>query len=533
MPEDDKKGKDHGLDIGKLLEEKAKLEGLIADKYTREISVMFTDLKGSTSVADTQGDMAARLLIKRHNDILFPIIKQHRGTLVKTMGDGTMSYFDLPTDAVRAAVEIQRTVDKYNQSGEAAVPIGIRVGISSGKGLVEKDDIFGDVVNVSSRFESLAESGEIYISESAKAGLTESRDEFYIKLIKTTQLKGKGGEFKVFKVFWDRREIEREKADAASRGATGRMSARPATAAPSNINRVNILDEKQHISNARRELQGRVIRKGEGLRVSGESCMVKGTLVVDKQAVMSLDGAKLFFAENAGLVVLGTLKAKNTLFSAADPAKRWVNLTVISTPGAGEVMLDHCEFHFGRGISGKSLSAKLGIEAPCMQEACTYGGGLFVAGGTAKSVLITKSTFTKCTASEGGGLYMFKSGALIEGSLVDGCTATIGGGAISALDSACAIKGCTFNKCSSGRDGGGLRLASSKCSIEESMFRGCMCRFNGGGISCVASSPAITNCRFESCSAAKGSGGIHADAKSKPVAKFAAFSGCKPNDSNF
>ena len=520
-----------GMDIGKLLEEKARLEGLIQDRYTREISVMFTDLKGSTSVADTQGDMAARLLIKRHNDILFPIIKKHKGTLVKTMGDGTMSYFDIPTDAVRASVEIQRSVDRYNQSGEAAVPIGIRVGISSGKGLVEKDDIFGDVVNVSSRFESLAEAGEIYISESTNAGLSDAKGEFYVKLTRTTQIKGKGGEFKVFKVFWNHREIEREKAEAASRGTAGRMAAKKCATSAS-MKDVCILDEKQHISSAERELAGRVIRKGDGLRISGESCVVNGTIVVDKHAVMSLEGAKLFFAENAGLVILGTLKAKNTLFSAADPAKRWTNLTVISTPGAGEVVLDHCEFHFGRGITGKSLSGKLGIQAPCMQEACTYGGGLFVAGGTSKSVLVTKCTFTKCTASEGGGAYLFKSGALLEDTLVDSCTATIGGGGVCALDSTCAFKGCTLNKCSSGRDGGGMKIQSSRCTIEESMFRGCMSRFYGGGIACSSASPMITNCRFESCSAAKGGGGIYADAKSRPVAKFAAFSGCKPTDTN-
>jgi len=77
--------------------------------------------------------------------------------------------------------------------------------------MVEKNDIYGDVVNTASRFESLAGPGEIYISENTYDALGESRDVFYCHFIKESPLKEKKGSFKIFKVFWDNDEIERDK----------------------------------------------------------------------------------------------------------------------------------------------------------------------------------------------------------------------------------------------------------------------------------------------------------------------------------
>ena len=97
---------------------------------------MFTDLKGSTAIAEEMGDNAIRLLIEHHNDIVFPIIEKGKGRLVKTMGDGTMSYFDEAQDAVQTGMEIQKMIDEFNKSEEINIPMGIRIGIHTGPGLV-------------------------------------------------------------------------------------------------------------------------------------------------------------------------------------------------------------------------------------------------------------------------------------------------------------------------------------------------------------------------------------------------------------
>jgi len=179
------------------------------------MTVMFTDLKGSTSLAESEGDMAVRLLLKHHNEIVSQAIEKHKGTFVKTMGDGTMSYFEEAQEGLRAAVEIQKGIDKLNAEEESKVPIQIRIGLHTGSGIVEKNDIFGDVVNVASRFEGLANPNEIYFSEDTFNALADN-EEIYCRFIKTSSIKGKREPFKVFKAFWKEEEIEEDKSGGIS-----------------------------------------------------------------------------------------------------------------------------------------------------------------------------------------------------------------------------------------------------------------------------------------------------------------------------
>ena len=197
------------LDVDALMAERARLDKIFEDKISRVVTVMFTDLKGSTAIADEQGDLASRALIKQHNDIVLPPIKD-KGVLVKTMGDGTLSYFENAQEAVRVAVQIQSDVDKYNIETKPKTPILIRIGMHTGKTVIEKDDIFGDVVNTASRFESSAHAGEIYLSEETYNALTD-KTEIYCRFIKTTAVKGKKDKIKIYKAFWNEKEIELDK----------------------------------------------------------------------------------------------------------------------------------------------------------------------------------------------------------------------------------------------------------------------------------------------------------------------------------
>lgn len=205
----EKDGHSQDMDVEKIIEERERLDKLFKDKFTRTITVMFTDLKGSTSLAETHGDFTTRSVIKRHIDILTPLFKKYNGTLVKTMGDGTMSYFAEPMDAVRAAAEMQKGMDEYNLEKKVPVPILMRVGIHTGEGIVEKNDIFGDIVNVASRIESQANPGEIYMSEEAYKALSD-KSEIYCAFAKETMLKGKKDPMKLYKAFWNPVEIDHD-----------------------------------------------------------------------------------------------------------------------------------------------------------------------------------------------------------------------------------------------------------------------------------------------------------------------------------
>ena len=194
-------------DIERILEERAKLESSINEKFTRVITVMFTDLKGSTTIAENEGDLVSRMLIKHQNDIVLPAIRENNGIYVKGIGDGTLSYFEHALDALRAAVRIQAGMDELNMSGKFKTPVLMRIGMHTGKCVVEAKDIFGDVVNTASRFESSADPGMILISEDTYNALSD-KSEIYCRFIKQVSLKGKKDLFNAYKAFWNPKEIE-------------------------------------------------------------------------------------------------------------------------------------------------------------------------------------------------------------------------------------------------------------------------------------------------------------------------------------
>lgn len=210
------------------LEERAKLDSLFADKFTKSITVMFTDLKGSTTIAENEGDLVSRMLIKSQSDILMPAIKENNGVFIKSIGDGSLSYFENALDAVRAAARIQKDMDALNMSKKFKFPVFMRIGMHTGKCVVEEHDIYGDVVNTASRFESAADSGGILISEDTYNALSD-KSEIYCRFEKQVALKGKKESYNAYKAFWNPREIELDKQDktAASNQETNMPSAKP------------------------------------------------------------------------------------------------------------------------------------------------------------------------------------------------------------------------------------------------------------------------------------------------------------------
>jgi len=201
---------DDTQDIEKYLEQRAQMDSVFADKFTRVLTVVFTDLKGSTTIAETEGDLVSRLLIKEHNEIVFPAIKENEGVFIKSIGDGTLSYFESAQHAVRAAVHIQKGMDALNMSGKFKIPVLMRIGMHTGKCIVEKSDIFGDTVNTASRFESNANPGEIFLSEETYNAL-DDKGEIYCHFAKQVTLKGKKEPYNAYKAFWNPIEIEKDK----------------------------------------------------------------------------------------------------------------------------------------------------------------------------------------------------------------------------------------------------------------------------------------------------------------------------------
>lgn len=142
-------------------------------RMTREVAVLFTDIRGSSIFFKIHGDIAGRLMMQRHYDMLFPLIEGHQGTVVKTVGDSIMATFYDPFCAVAAAVAMQRELFEYNARQSADDPIRIRIGINFGTGIIEENDVFGDVVNMASKLVSMGESEQIVVSESVRDALAD------------------------------------------------------------------------------------------------------------------------------------------------------------------------------------------------------------------------------------------------------------------------------------------------------------------------------------------------------------------------
>jgi TolB-like protein/class 3 adenylate cyclase/Tfp pilus assembly protein PilF len=130
----------------------------------RLAAILAVDVAGYSRLmgADEEGTLAALRAIRR--EVGDPKIKEHRGRVVKTTGDGLLVEFASVVDAVRCAVEVQREMALRNANTPPEWRIEFRIGINLGDIIVEDGDIFGDGVNIAARLEALAEPGGICAS---------------------------------------------------------------------------------------------------------------------------------------------------------------------------------------------------------------------------------------------------------------------------------------------------------------------------------------------------------------------------------
>src|ERR1035441_2445749 len=139
--------------------------GDAAGKLRRTITVMFTDIQGSTAYFEKHGDAAGLVMVHHCNDILRRIVQDHRGRVIKTIGDGMMATFEECAPSVEAAVKMQHGLADLNARRPESDRVAIRIGIHYDTGIVRSHDVFGDVVNVASRIESVASPRQIVISD--------------------------------------------------------------------------------------------------------------------------------------------------------------------------------------------------------------------------------------------------------------------------------------------------------------------------------------------------------------------------------
>ncbi len=126
----------------------------------RLAAILAADVVGYSRMmgADEAGTLSA---LKRHRETVFdPTVSEHKGRVVKLIGDGTLVEFGSVVDAVNCALAIQRAVNSQAKGSG----IVLRIGVNLGDVIIEGDDIYGDGVNVAARLEPLAEPGGVCVA---------------------------------------------------------------------------------------------------------------------------------------------------------------------------------------------------------------------------------------------------------------------------------------------------------------------------------------------------------------------------------
>jgi class 3 adenylate cyclase len=133
-----------------------------------EVTLVFTDLKGSTALYERIGDLNAYIQVQRHFQHLLDATVRHNGAVTKTIGDAVMAAFSTSADAVQAALDMREAVDQLNQDRpqrDFILKIGLHRGASIAVTLNERLDYFGQTVNIAARVQNLADGDEICITE--------------------------------------------------------------------------------------------------------------------------------------------------------------------------------------------------------------------------------------------------------------------------------------------------------------------------------------------------------------------------------
>jgi class 3 adenylate cyclase len=130
----------------------------------RLAAILMADVVGYSRLMGTDDEGTLARLKAHYDALVAPKIKEHRGRIVRTMGDGLLVIFASVVDAVHCAVNVQRGMAERNAQVSREQRIVMRIGIHFGDIIIDGRNVHGDGVNVTARLEALAEPGGICVS---------------------------------------------------------------------------------------------------------------------------------------------------------------------------------------------------------------------------------------------------------------------------------------------------------------------------------------------------------------------------------
>jgi DNA-binding CsgD family transcriptional regulator len=163
---------------------------------TATATILFADVERSTEVRAQIGEAAADRLFLDHERRTTAIVERRGGRVVKTAGDGLMAAFESASDAVTAAIDLQRAVQRREDG------FRVRIGIASGDVSWESGDCFGLPVVTAARLEATAQGGQILVTQVVR-WLAGERSTATFDGVGPLELKGLPDPVEAFSVAWE------------------------------------------------------------------------------------------------------------------------------------------------------------------------------------------------------------------------------------------------------------------------------------------------------------------------------------------
>ena len=177
---------------------KSKSEG-----NTQPVTVLFTDIAGSTAMTQKLGDEGAQVVVRSHNRIVREAIQGFSGKEIKHTGDGIMASFPSAAAGVEAAMEMQKRTKSHNDT-DPGHPLGLKIGLNAGEPIAEDDDLFGSTVQLAARLVDKAATGQILASGSVH-GLSQGKS-LKFERFADLDMKGFDEPVTVYSVVWEPKE---------------------------------------------------------------------------------------------------------------------------------------------------------------------------------------------------------------------------------------------------------------------------------------------------------------------------------------
>jgi len=182
---------------------KSKSEG-----NTQPVTVLFTDIAGSTAMTQKLGDEGAQVVVRSHNHIVREALQGFSGKEIKHTGDGIMASFPSAAAGVEAAMEMQKRTKSHNET-DPGHPLGLKIGLNAGEPISEDDDLFGSTVQLAARLVDKASTGQILASGSVH-GLSQGKS-LKFERFADLDMKGFDEPVTVYSVVWEPKEPDQPK----------------------------------------------------------------------------------------------------------------------------------------------------------------------------------------------------------------------------------------------------------------------------------------------------------------------------------